>query len=83
MNQRPRRNRKLSAIRNMIAETFIDSSSLIYPLFLVDGQNKKLTIDAMPNCYRWSLDLLLKEIENCGKLGINNFVLFPWRQLKG
>ena len=43
MNQRPRRNRKLSAIRNMIAETFIDSSSLIYPLFLVDGQNKKLT----------------------------------------
>ena len=31
----------------------------------------------MPNCYRWSLDLLLNEIESCGKLGLSNFVLFP------
>ena len=31
----------------------------------------------MPNCFRWTIDLLLKEIEACGKLGINNFVLFP------
>jgi porphobilinogen synthase len=31
----------------------------------------------MPNCFRWSLDLLIKEIEICGKLGIKNFVLFP------
>jgi porphobilinogen synthase len=31
----------------------------------------------MPNCFRWTIDLLLKEIEVCGKLGINNFVLFP------
>jgi porphobilinogen synthase len=77
MNQRPRRNRKSAAIRNMIAETNINTSSLIYPLFLVDGINKKLAIESMPNCYRWSLDLLLKEIESCGKLGIENFVLFP------
>ena len=77
MNQRPRRNRKSAAIRNMIAETNINTSSLIYPLFTVDGSNKKLFIDSMPNCYRWSLDLLLKEIESCGQLGIQNFVLFP------
>jgi porphobilinogen synthase len=31
----------------------------------------------MPNCFRWSLDLLIKEIEICGELGIKNFVLFP------
>jgi porphobilinogen synthase len=31
----------------------------------------------MPNCFRWTIDLLLNEIEACGKLGINNFVLFP------
>ena len=31
----------------------------------------------MPNCFRWTLDLMLKEIENCGNLGIQNFVLFP------
>jgi porphobilinogen synthase len=41
MNQRPRRNRKSNAIRNMIAETKLSTSSLIYPLFLVEGQNKK------------------------------------------
>jgi porphobilinogen synthase len=61
----------------MIAETNIKISSLIYPLFLVDGTNKKIPIDSMPNCYRWSLDLLLKEIHECGQLGIENFVLFP------
>jgi porphobilinogen synthase len=77
MNQRPRRNRKSNAIRNMIAETKLSTSSLIYPLFLVEGQNKKIAIDSMPNCYRWSLDKILKEIESCGKLGIENFVLFP------
>jgi porphobilinogen synthase len=31
----------------------------------------------MPNCFRWTIDLLIKEIEACGKLGIYNFVLFP------
>tara|TARA_B100001093_G_scaffold338849_1_gene323630 strand:+ start:729 stop:1697 length:969 start_codon:yes stop_codon:yes gene_type:complete len=77
MTQRPRRNRKSSAIRNMIAETNIKTSSLIYPLFLVDGTGKKIPIESMPNCYRWSLDLLLKEIEKCGQIGIENFVLFP------
>ena len=77
MNQRPRRNRKSANIREMVAETNLKIEDLIYPLFIVDGSNKKLPISSMPNCFRWSLDLLLKEIETCGKLGINNFVLFP------
>ena len=77
MNQRPRRNRKSNAIRNMVSETKLSASALIYPLFLIDGINKKIAIESMPNCYRWSIDLLLKEVEDCGKLGIENFVLFP------
>ena len=77
MNQRPRRNRKSIGIREMVAETNLKIESLIYPLFIVDGKNIKIPINSMPNCFRWSLDLLLKEIENCGKLGIKNFVLFP------
>ena len=77
MNQRPRRNRKSANVREMVAETNLKIGDLIYPLFIVDGSNKKLPISSMPNCFRWSLDLLLKEIETCGKLGINNFVLFP------
>ena len=77
MNQRPRRNRKSIGIRDMVAETNLKIESLIYPLFIVDGKNMKTPINSMPNCFRWSLDLLLKEIEICGKLGIKNFVLFP------
>jgi porphobilinogen synthase len=77
MNQRPRRNRKSIGIREMVAETNLKIESLIYPLFIVDGKNMKIPINSMPNCFRWSLDLLIKEIEICGELGIKNFVLFP------
>ena len=77
MNQRPRRNRKSANIREMVAETNLNKQDLIYPLFIVDGINKKIPIKSMPNCFRWTIDLLLKEIEVCGNLGIYNFVLFP------
>lgn len=77
MNQRPRRNRKSIAIRSMLSETQVKVNDLIYPLFIVDGNNIKDEIPSMPNIFRWSLDLLLKEIEECLKLGITNFVLFP------
>ena len=77
MNQRPRRNRKSVAIRSMLSETQVGISNLIYPLFIVDGNNIKDEIPSMPNIFRWSLDLLLKEVEECMNLGITNFVLFP------
>ena len=74
MNQRPRRNRKSIGIREMVSETNLKIESLIYPLFIVDGENMKIPINSMPNCFRWSLDLLIKEIEICGELGIKNLV---------
>lgn len=77
MYQRPRRNRKSAAIRNMVRETSLSTGNLIYPLFLVDGTNQKQAISALPNCFRWSIDLVLKEIEECVALGIESFVLFP------
>ncbi len=77
MLQRPRRNRKSEAIRNLIAETQVHKSDLIYPLFLVDGNKIKSPIESMPNCYRWSLDLLLHELEDCCRLGLQSFALFP------
>ena len=61
----------------MIAETQVHKSDLIYPLFIVDGNNNKLPIESMPNCYRWSLDLLLNEFEECCNIGLQQFVLFP------
>ncbi|MDX2361212.1 MAG: porphobilinogen synthase [Crocinitomicaceae bacterium] len=77
MNIRPRRNRKSSAIRGMVEETNLGVSNLIYPMFLEDGKGVKNEISSLPNTYRWSLDTLLPEIEECVRLGIDKYVLFP------
>jgi porphobilinogen synthase len=77
MHIRPRRNRKNSVIRDMVQETQLGVQNLIYPLFLEDGKGVKNEIASLPNNYRWSIDTLLPEIEECITLGIRTFVLFP------
>ncbi len=77
MYRRPRRNRKNAAIRSMVAETNIGPQHLIFPLFLVDGKNRKEEISSLPNIFRLSEEHILKEIEECVGLGINSFVIFP------
>lgn len=74
---RPRRNRKNQAIRNLVEENSVSVKDFIYPVFLIDGKNQQTRIKSMPGIYRWSLDLLLKEIEKCLKLGITTFAPFP------
>ncbi|MBL57133.1 MAG: porphobilinogen synthase [Flavobacteriales bacterium] len=74
---RPRRNRASHSLRNMVKETVLRPSNLIYPLFIVDGENTKEEVKSLPGNYRWSLDLLLEEIKECVDLGIQSFVLFP------
>lgn len=74
---RPRRNRKSTAIRNLVRETTITTNDLIYPLFLIDGSRQQQAISSLPGQYRWSLDKALHEIEECLNLGIQAFVLFP------
>lgn len=75
--RRPRRNRKTEAIRLMVEETSVTVNDLIFPLFLVDGSNKKIEVSSMPGIFRLSADLMLKEIEECLKLGIKAFDVFP------
>ena len=77
MNIRPRRNRKNSAIRSMVEETKLGVENLIYPIFLVDGNNIKTEVSSLPGNYRLSIDLLIKEVEECIKLGIYTFDIFP------
>lgn len=74
---RPRRNRKSPAIRAMVEETKIGAEHLIYPIFLKDGKNIKEEISSLPKNFRWSLDRLIPEIEECMKLGVMTFDLFP------
>ena len=77
MLSRPRRNRSSHAVRSMVEETKLGVENLIYPFFIQDGKNQKVEISSMPNNFRWTIDLLLSEIEQCVELGIQSFVLFP------
>lgn len=77
LKQRPRRNRKNQAIRNLVQENWLSVNDLIFPLFLVDGKKKRNEVSSMPGIFRYSPDLLLKEIEDCLKLGITTFDIFP------
>lgn len=77
MNIRPRRNRKSIAIRAMVEETKIGTEHLIYPIFLKDGKNIKEEISSLPTNFRWSIDRLLPEIEECMKLGVMTYDIFP------
>jgi len=77
MLQRPRRNRKSEVIRQMVQETHISAANLIFPLFIIDGENQKSEVASMPGIYRYSVDNLLREIESCMKLGLKSFDLFP------
>ena len=75
--KRAKRNRKSEAIRQMIEENVVRSSDLIFPLFLVEGANKRIEVSSMPGIFRLSADLMLKEVEECMKLGIYSFDIFP------
>jgi porphobilinogen synthase len=77
MNTRPRRNRKSAAIRDMVQETQLGVDHLIFPVFLKNGSDIKEPINSLPNIYRFSVDVLLKEIESCLELGIRVFDIFP------
>ncbi len=77
LTQRPRRLRRSPALRNMVQETQLSVNDLIYPLFVLEGEGLKEEVSSMPGCYRYSLDLLLKEIKEVSALGINAIALFP------
>ena len=77
LTRRPRRNRKSAAIRSMVEETQVHTADLIFPMFLLDGTNKKIEVASMPGIYRLSADLMLREIEGCLKIGIKAFDIFP------
>ncbi|MEG4810150.1 porphobilinogen synthase [Microcoleus sp. F8-D3] len=74
---RPRRLRGTPALRRMVRENQLTVDDLIYPMFVMEGEGQKIEIASMPGCYRYSLDLLLKEIAECWELGINAIALFP------
>ena len=76
MIKRPRRIRGNEHIRRMVRETRMDKSSLIYPLFVIDGENIEEEIPTMPGQFRYSVDRLPYELERLSKAGVSNLMLF-------
>ena len=74
-----RRNRRLrtsEAIRSLVRETIISPNDFLVPLFIVEGKGIKNEIASMPNYYRYSLDLLEKEVKELWNLGLKSVLLF-------
>ncbi|KAB1066853.1 porphobilinogen synthase [Tamlana haliotis] len=74
-----RRNRRLrtnGAIRSLVRETILTPNDFLVPLFVVEGQGVKDEIPSMPNYFRYSLDLLEKEVKELWKLGLKSVLLF-------
>jgi porphobilinogen synthase len=73
---RLRRLRRTKPLRALVRETSVEVGDLIYPLFIVEGNNLKQEIASMPGIFRHSVDLLPQEVEEVVKLGIPAVLLF-------
>jgi len=73
---RMRRLRRTPAIRNMLRETTLAVDDLIYPFFVIAGENIKNPISSMPGCFQLSIGNLLGEVREVVELGIPAVLLF-------
>ncbi|MDC0182449.1 porphobilinogen synthase [Candidatus Thioglobus sp.] len=77
LTHRPRRLRKQKFNRSLVRENSLSASDLIYPLFVIEGENKREIIESMPGIERVSIDQLLVEAKEVMDLKIQAIALFP------
>ena len=77
MLSRPRRNRSTPAIRNLVRETELTAGHLVQPIFLIPEADARLPIPSLPGTFRMGIDEVLLEIEDCLKVGLRSFMMFP------
>ncbi|MDG1682076.1 MAG: porphobilinogen synthase [Flavobacteriales bacterium] len=73
---RNRRLRTSETLRNLIRENTITPNDFLVPLFVIEGKNNKREIQSMPNYFKMSIDLILKEIKILHSLGLKSVLLF-------
>ncbi len=73
---RPRRLRGSETLRKMVRETRVNKSSLIYPAFVMEGENQEEEIPSMSGQYRYSKDRLLYKVESLLQCGVDKMMLF-------
>jgi porphobilinogen synthase len=76
LTQRPRRLRKNSIIRELIAETRLSKDMFVYPYFVIGGTGQVKPIEAMPGISHFSVDKLVEDVAIGLKMGINKVLLF-------
>ena len=76
-SRRLRRMRKADWSRRLVQENRLSVDDLIWPIFIIDGENRREAIPAMPGVFRLSVDLAVKEAERAAKLGIPALATFP------
>lgn len=74
--KRHRRLRSSAAMRSMVRETHISTDDLIYPLFILEGENTKNEVPSMPGVYQITMDILKEEVKEIHSLGIKSMILF-------
>lgn len=74
--KRHRRLRTSAALRSLVSETKLTTDDLVYPLFIIEGEQIKNEVPSMPGVFQLSLDLLRTEIDEITKLGIKAIMLF-------
>lgn len=77
LSSRPRRNRKNATVRDLVRETELSVRDLVYPVFVMEGSGKEEAIPSMPGMTRKTVDILLKEVEECVSLGVRAIAPFP------
>ncbi|MGI0490466.1 porphobilinogen synthase [Alkalinema pantanalense CENA528] len=77
LTHRPRRLRRTETLRRLVREHTLQVEDLIYPIFVMEGDNRTIEVESMPGCYRYTLDLLLQEVQEAYDLGIGAISLFP------
>ena len=74
--ERPRRLRQNPIIRGMVRKTRVSADTLIYPLFVIEGENIKEEIASMPGQYRYSIDRISEELDKVCMSGVKSILLF-------
>jgi porphobilinogen synthase len=74
---RMRRNRRWPWVRNMIRETHLSANNLIWPVFVIEGVNRREAITSMPGVERMSIDLATQAAQQAAELGISAIAIFP------
>jgi porphobilinogen synthase len=75
-----RRNRRTNWSRRLVAEHELSAADLIWPIFVVEGSNKRVPVDSMPGVERLSVDLAAEAAAEAARLGIPAVALFPYTE---